>query len=64
MLPPALGETEPGASERIDAASALGTRVGDSERKRAKTILDNVRQFRTYSAWRGRVERLERGASR
>lgn len=64
MLPPALGEADPDARAGIDASAALGARVADTERKGTKTILDNVRQFRAYSAWRGRVERLERGASR
>jgi hypothetical protein len=55
-LTPALGISQ---DEGRGAAQALGDpgRVG----KDASPILDNLAQFRSYSGWRGAVERLARG---
>jgi len=50
FLPPALQ-----ASDEADAtARALGR---STQRKGALVVLDNLRQFRFYSAWRGALER-------
>ncbi len=50
FLSPALGASE----AQSDVARTLG-RVG--ERKQAAAVLDNVRQFRFYSGWRGAIAR-------
>lgn len=54
LLPPALGEAE----TRDDTALALGR---DPAARPAGLLLDNLRQFRAYSAWRGALERRARG---
>jgi hypothetical protein len=58
-LPPALGAAQEEGPARLDAARALSAR-GAAEGRAAgeRIVLDNVRQFRAYSAWRGVVERL------
>jgi hypothetical protein len=50
LLPPALGAAE----TRDDMARALGRHPAQ---KAANVVLDNLRQFRFYSAWRAAVER-------
>jgi len=55
LLPPALGPAEPDASKRLGSAGALGGRPAADPAE--APILDNVRQFRFHSAWRGLVER-------
>jgi hypothetical protein len=57
-LPAELGVAEAGAGGPVAAADALA--VGSGGRERGSLLLDNLRQFRFYSAWRGAVER--RGA--
>jgi len=53
-LPPELGVAE-AAGGPLAAANALGVRpVGRGE---AALVLDNLRQFRFYSAWRAALER-------
>jgi hypothetical protein len=54
-LPPELGVAEPAATGPLSAADALGARA--AVRGEAALVLDNLRQFRFYSAWRGAVER-------
>jgi len=56
FLPPALGLEEP-SSGPLKLAAALG---GSSDA--AALVLDNVGQFRFFSAWRGLVEREQRSA--
>jgi hypothetical protein len=56
-LPPELGVAETAAGGPLAAADALGVRGGRGE---ATLVLDNLRQFRFYSAWRAALER-ERG---
>ncbi len=54
LLPPALGE-----SARDEAtARALGRAP---QKGSERPLLDNLRQFRLYSGWRGAVERIARG---
>jgi hypothetical protein len=53
-LPPELGVAEAAAGGPLAAADALGVRGGRGE---ATLVLDNLRQFRFYSAWRGELER-------
>jgi len=53
-LPPDLGVAEPAAGGRLSAAAALGVRGGKGE---GPLVLDNLRQFRFYSAWRAAIER-------
>jgi hypothetical protein len=50
LLPPALGA----AQEADETARALGR---STQKKSASLVLDNLRQFRFYSAWRAAVER-------
>jgi hypothetical protein len=50
LLPPALGAAE----DDDETARALGR---TAKKKGAVVVLDNLRQFRFYSAWRGAVER-------
>lgn len=50
LLPPALGPGQPSP----DAARALGRAA---EPKPAAVVLDNLRQFRFYSGWRGAIAR-------
>jgi hypothetical protein len=53
---PALGVS--GASQRAPLADALATkRSARGERRRPPAFLDNVAQFRFYSAWRGTLAR-------
>ena len=54
FLPPALGLEQP-SSGPLKLAASLGG-GGDG----AAQILDNVGQFRFFSAWRGLVERERR----
>lgn len=53
LLPPALGvaEPDPGATRAL----------GGAEHKPAALMLDNLRQFRAFSGWRGALERRARG---
>lgn len=51
FLPPALGASETGGT----TARALGR---PPQRKGVGVVLDNLRQFRFYSAWRGALERM------
>jgi hypothetical protein len=53
-LPPELGVAVAVAGGPLAAADALGVRGGRGE---ANLVLDNLRQFRFYSAWRGALER-------
>ena len=57
LLPPALAVAE------NDPTSSLGSALGAprAEKKDAALVLDNLRQFRFYSAWRGAVERMRHG---
>jgi hypothetical protein len=55
-LPPELGVAESPAAGPLAAADALGVRA--AVRGEATLVLDNLRQFRFYSAWRAAVERL------
>jgi hypothetical protein len=52
-LPPELGVAE-AAGGPLAAADALGVRGGRGE---ATLVLDNLRQFRFYSAWRAALQR-------
>jgi len=54
-LPPELGVAESAAAGPLAAADALGARA--AVRGKAALVLDNLRQFRFYSAWRAAVER-------
>jgi hypothetical protein len=58
QLPPALA---PEAEDDAPGASALRLGRKQPEKKEASLVLDNLRQFRFYSAWRGAVERSRRG---
>jgi hypothetical protein len=40
--------------------AAMGRRDGKARQEGGSTVLDNVAQFRFYSAWRGALERLRR----
>jgi hypothetical protein len=51
---PALGPAEADLAGPVAAARALSSRRGRGE---APSILDNLAQFRFYSAWRGAAER-------
>jgi hypothetical protein len=53
-LPPELGVAELAAAGPLAAADALGARA--AVRGEAALVLDNLRQFRFYSAWRAAVE--------
>jgi hypothetical protein len=55
-LSPALGVSEDKAR-----AATVGLRDSGSGGKDSTPILDNLAQFRSYSGWRGAVERLRRG---
>jgi hypothetical protein len=55
-LPPALGAADAGAAGAVGAAAALRP----PRRREAPLVLDNLAQFRFYSAWRGLVERAPR----
>src|SRR2546428_1323264 len=57
-LPPELGVAESAATGPLAAADALGARA--AVRGEAALVLDNLRQFRFYSAWRAAVERHPR----
>jgi hypothetical protein len=57
FMPPALGPEEPSQGGALAASAGLRRRGGDDE----NVILDNLRQFRFYSAWRGAWERAEAG---
>ena len=57
-LPPELGVAEAAAAGPLAAADALGARA--AVRGEATLVLDNLRQFRFYSAWRAAVERPPR----
>lgn len=57
-LPAELGVAEPGGGGPLAAANALS--VGSGARQRGPLLLDNLGQFRFYSAWRGAVERRRR----
>jgi hypothetical protein len=50
-VPPALGAAEDGAAGAVGAAAALRP----PRRRDAPLLLDNLAQFRFYSAWRGLV---------
>ena len=54
-LPPELGVAAAAAGGPLAAADALGARA--ALRAEAPLVLDNLRQFRFYSAWRAAVER-------
>ena len=54
-LPPELGVAEAAAAGPLAAADALGARAPG--RGEGPLVLDNLRQFRFYSAWRAAVER-------
>ena len=54
-LPPELGVAESAVAGPLAAADALGARA--AVRGEAALVLDNLRQFRFYSAWRAAVER-------
>jgi hypothetical protein len=68
--PPALSPTEPEPKSRLSslaALSAAGSRLAEVPRDAAAAKgrparLDNLRQFRFYSAWRAAVERRRREA--
>ena len=57
-LPPELGVAAAAAGGPLAAADALGAR--GTARGEAPLVLDNLRQFRFYSAWRAAVERPPR----
>jgi len=54
-LPPELGVAEAATAGPLAAADALGARAAG--RAEGALVLDNLRQFRFYSAWRAAVER-------
>jgi len=54
-LPPELGVAQAAAAGPLAAADALGAPA--AARGDASLVLDNLRQFRFYSAWRAAVER-------
>lgn len=54
LLPPALGESE----RDLATARALGRAP---QQANERPLLDNLKQFRLYSSWRGAVERIVRG---
>jgi hypothetical protein len=54
LLPPALGESERDAT----TARALGHAPQQGSER---PLLDNLKQFRRYSSWRGAIERIVRG---
>jgi len=58
-LPPALGAASPEKGGALSAAAGLARDGGRDED--APLVLDNVAQFRFYSAWRAAVERRRRG---
>jgi len=59
-LTPALGPSQPGRGGSL-APNALSRNPGRGS-KDQPTILDNLAQFRVYSAWRAAVERLRVGS--
>jgi len=62
LLSPALGAVQASGTARLEPARALSTRgPGEDRDGDQRIVLDNVRQFRAYSAWRGVVERLRAG---
>jgi len=54
-LPPELGVAQAAVAGPLAAADALGARAAG--RGDAPLVLDNLRQFRFYSAWRASVEK-------
>jgi len=54
-LPPELGVAQAAVAGPLAAADALGARAAG--RGDAPLVLDNLRQFRFYSAWRAAVEK-------
>jgi hypothetical protein len=54
-LPPALGPAEAPPEDAARAVRALGS--GGTHAAKDAPLLDNVAQFRFYSAWRGTLER-------
>jgi hypothetical protein len=54
-LPPALGPAEAAPEDAARAVRALGS--GGARDAQEPLLLDNVAQFRFYSAWRGTLER-------
>jgi hypothetical protein len=62
-LPPAFGVAEPEARGPLAAASALGRgrRSEGPGGEGESVVLDNVGQFRFYSAWRAALERRRAG---
>jgi hypothetical protein len=54
-LPPALGAAETSSEDAGTAVRALGS--GGARPRKEALLLDNVAQFRFYSAWRGTLER-------
>ena len=62
LVSPALGAAQADGTARLDPARALRTRgPGEDRAGDERIVLDNVHQFRAYSAWRGTVERLRAG---
>lgn len=59
-LPPAFGMAEPEPRGPLAAASALGRGEGPGAEGES-VVLDNVGQFRFYSAWRAALERRRAG---
>ena len=58
-VPPALAPSVPEATGILASAEALA-RTARRRREEAPALLDNVKQFRFYSAWRACVERRRR----
>jgi len=57
LLPPALAPAEPDPAQSAVAASAALSRGTGPGGREPRQLLDNLAQFRFYSAWRGAVER-------
>ncbi len=58
-LPPALAPETPAAAGAVRASEALLPKR-PTGRNQAAAILDNLRQFRAYSGWRGALQRRQR----
>ncbi len=61
FLPPALAPEATLVAGALNAGEALLRKRPSGRNQAAPVILDNLRQFRAYSGWRGAFERRRRG---
>ena len=64
LAPPALAPAQGDEGGGLKAAAALRRKAaGSGKPDEARVVLDNLAQFRFYSAWRGSLERQRRGSA-